>query len=72
MPLVSKLKIKEMNNEIQKLKQVKINGRLVPFTTIDQRQSLNEEVNPNFIGYSSEYYIDGALVTLPTPAKFYR
>ena len=61
-----------MNEEINKMKQVKINGQLIEFTRLDQRQSLTEEVNPNFLGYFKEYYIDGALITLETPAKFYK
>ena len=61
-----------MNQEVYKMKQVKIGGQLVEFSSLDQRQSLTEEVNPNFLGYFKEYYIDGVLVTLDKPAKFYK
>ena len=61
-----------MNQEVYKMKQVKIGGQLVEFSSLDQRQSLTEEVNPNFLGYFKEYYIDGALVKLDKPAKFYK
>ncbi len=61
-----------MNQEVYKMKQVKIGGQLVEFSSLDQRQSLTEEVNPNFLGYFKEYYIDGVLVTLDKPTKFYK
>lgn len=61
-----------MNKEIYKMKQVKIGGQLVEFSSLDQRQNLTEERNPNFLGYFSEYYINGALVKLNSPAKFYK
>ena len=71
-----------MNNTITQLpngdftldamKQVKINGSLVNFTVMSSTQSLNEEVNPNFLGYSKEYYIDGIKYESNYPIKFYR
>ena len=58
--------------KIEKMKQVNINGSLVNFTVMSTTQTLTEEVNPNFLGYSKEYYIDGIKYTSSTPIKFYR
>ena len=54
------------------MKQVLINGQLVEFTTLDQRQTLTEEKNPNFLGYSNIYYIDGKEFTTDKLIKFYK
>ena len=54
------------------MKQVLINGQLVPFDRMDSKQSLTEEVNHNFLGYSNTYYIDGQEYNSPTPLKFYK
>ena len=54
------------------MKQVLINGQLLPFDRMDSKQSLTEEVNHNFIGYSNTYYIDGQKYNSPTPLKFYK
>jgi len=54
------------------MKQVMIEGKLVEFSTFDSRQTLTEEVNPNFIGYFTTYYENGVEKHLPKPAKFYR
>ena len=54
------------------MKQVLINGQLVSFDRMDSKQSLTEEVNHNFLGYSSVYYIDGKEIKTQFPIKFYR
>lgn len=54
------------------MKQVLINGQLVPFSRMDVQVTLTEEVNPNFLGYSSVYYIDGKEHRSTSPLKFYR
>lgn len=54
------------------MKQVKIKGQLVDYSTVDTRQSLTEEINPNFLGYAKEYWVDGKKYELSKPAKFYR
>jgi hypothetical protein len=58
--------------EVEDMKQVLINGSLVNFTVMSTTQTLTEEVNPNFLGYSKEYYINGNKHISPTPIKFYR
>lgn len=54
------------------MKKVLINGSIVDFTVMSTTQTLTEEKNPNFLGYSSVYYIDGQKYESPTPIKFYR
>ncbi len=54
------------------MKKVLINGQLVEFAMFDTRQTLTEEKNPNFIGYSSIYYINGQKFTTEKPIKFYK
>ena len=54
------------------MKQVLINGQLIPFDRMDTKQSLTEEINPNFLGYSNIYYIDGKRFDSPSPLKFYK
>lgn len=54
------------------MKQVLINGQLVEFSRYDTAQALTEEVNPNFLGYSTKYYINGKEFTVDRPIKFYK
>jgi len=54
------------------MKQVLVNGVKIEFTRIDKTQTLTEERNPNFIGYSNIYYVDGVEFKLDKPVKFYK
>lgn len=58
--------------KVEDMKQVMINGSLVNFTVMSTTQTLTEEVNPNFLGYSKEYYINGQKHESLNPIKFYR
>jgi hypothetical protein len=67
-------KVVHLDNDfkIDYMKQVRIKGQLVNYSSVDTRQTLTEEVNPNFLGYSKEYWIDGKRYELSQPAKFYK
>lgn len=50
-----------------------INGVIREFSRFDERQTLTEVVDHNFLGYSDKYLDEfGNLVTLSQPAKFYK
>lgn len=54
------------------MKKVLINGQLIEFSRFNRTQTLTEEINPNFIGYSNIYYVDGIEFKLDKPIKFYK
>jgi len=57
---------------VENMKQVLIEGSLVNFSSMSADQTLTEERNPNFLGYSKIYYINGQKHESLRPIKFYR
>jgi len=64
--------LQKKNKPKKIMKQVFINGKLVEFSRMESTAVLTEEINPNFIGYASEYYEDGKLIKLGKSIKFYK
>lgn len=70
-----------MNNNINKsqndfkvenMKQVEINGELIPFSFMKNDSMMTESKEIGLIGYSKVYYIDGKKYESLTPIKFYK
>lgn len=54
------------------MKEVEINGQRVPFTSMKSDTMMNECKEPNLIGYSKVYYLDGIRYESKTQIKFYK
>ena len=54
------------------MKEVEINGQLVPFEVMKTGNNLTESVEPNLIGYSKVYFLDGVKFESLTPIRFYK
>ncbi len=63
---------KDKTFKTNEMKQVEINGNLIEFTVMEEGNTLKENVDPRFIGYSKVYFVNGNRHELEKPAKFFR